>query len=203
MNKICVIGAGGHSKVVISTLRESGYVVENVFDDDVAKFNTTILGVPIVVPVSKIKNYSGRRAVVAIGSNEIRSRTVEKFQNVEWITVVHPRAFVDSSAVIGRGTVVFAGVVIQAGTRIGGHCIINTGATIDHDCIVGSYTHIAPGCNLGGNVKIGDSAFLGIGSVAIPGISIGKRAKVGAGSVVIRNVSAGRLVFGVPARDSE
>ena len=49
-------------------------------------------------------------------------------------------------------------------------------------------------------IAIGADAWLGGGSIVLPGISIGEAAVVGAGSVVTRDVAPGVAVAGNPAR---
>jgi acetyltransferase-like isoleucine patch superfamily enzyme len=96
--------------------------------------------------------------------------------------------------------VVFAGAVIQPDAALGGHVIVNTAASIDHDCALGDFVHIAPGVHLAGNVRLDTGVFLGIGTVAIPGIHVGAWTTVGAGATVIRDLRAGITAIGTPAR---
>jgi hypothetical protein len=49
-------------------------------------------------------------------------------------------------------------------------------------------------------VLIGSGAFLGVGSVILPGVTIGERAYVGANAVVTNDVPPNAVVGGVPAR---
>jgi maltose O-acetyltransferase len=49
-------------------------------------------------------------------------------------------------------------------------------------------------------VAIGNDAWLGGGSIVLPGVSVGEAAVVGAGSVVTRDVPPGVTVAGNPAR---
>src|SRR3954452_14359927 len=51
-----------------------------------------------------------------------------------------------------------------------------------------------------GLVRIGRHAFIGAGSIVMPGVSIGEEAIVGAHSVVTRDVPARMLAVGHPAR---
>jgi maltose O-acetyltransferase len=51
-----------------------------------------------------------------------------------------------------------------------------------------------------GKVTVGAGAFVGAGSVILPGVTIGKRAIVGAGSVVTRSVPENCVYAGNPAR---
>ncbi|MEM4531684.1 MAG: acetyltransferase [Thermofilaceae archaeon] len=197
---VYVFGAGGHAKVVVSTLLALGQKIIGLFDDDPQKWGGYVLGVPVLGPIAKAHDLSPASGVVAIGDNHLRVKVVKEFPDWDWIVVVHPRAYVDPTATVGPGTVVFAGAVVQVGARLGAHVIVNTGATIDHDCSVGSFVHIAPGVRLGGGVWVEEGAFIGIGAAVIPGIRIGAWSIVGAGAAVIRDVAPGSTVAGVPAR---
>ena len=192
---IVVIGAGGHSKVLISTLIARGISIAAVFDDDDAKWGNDAQG----TVVSEPERERGGSAIIAIGDNSKRME-MAKALRFDWATVIHPTAYVHPSAKVGRGTVIFAGAVVQPDAVIGEHAIVNTGATIDHDCVIGDFAHIAPGVHLAGAVQVGEGAFLGIGSVAIPGVKIGRWSTVGAGAVVIRDVGDGVVAVGNPAK---
>jgi acetyltransferase-like isoleucine patch superfamily enzyme len=50
------------------------------------------------------------------------------------------------------------------------------------------------------SVTIGAGAYIGAGTIILPGVRIGHRAAVGAGAVVTRDVASGTVVAGVPAR---
>jgi len=114
--------------------------------------------------------------------------------------VMHPAATVSTTARIGVGTILSAGVIIQSDTRIGRFCVLNTACTVDHDNIVGDGVSIAPGAHTAGRVTICDEAFVGLGAVIINGVTVGRGAMVGAGAVVVRDVPQGVTVVGNPAR---
>lgn len=196
MEPITVFGGGGHAKVVVGLLQESGIPVEACVDDDVGSWSRTILGVPVRGPTESVPQ--GTLAVIAIGRNALRAKLAAL--PMRWATLVHPRAFVDRSVVIGAGTVVFAGAVVQPETRIAAHVIVNTGSIVDHDGRIGDFAHIAPGVRLAGSVTVEEGAFVGVGASVIPGRTIGAWATVGAGAAVIRDVAPQSTVVGVPAR---
>lgn len=195
-----VFGAGGHAKVVLSTLFAAGFLVEGLLDDDPSKQGLELFGVQVVGTIRQAITMAPGQGVLAIGDNEIRKELACRFANWKWLSVVHPRAYVHPSVSIGPGTVVFAGAVVQPDTSIGEHVIINTGATVDHDCVIADLVHIAPGAHLGGNVAVNEGALVGIGAVVLPGVRIGAWAVVGAGAVVIEDVPPGAVVAGVPAK---
>ncbi len=199
---VWVIGAGGHGKVVIATLRAAGIQPRGIFDDNRDRKGDTVLGVPVLgaLPHPRELAKEDRRAVIAIGANPVRKKIATALPGFTWERAVHPRALVHPSARLGPGTVVFAGAVVQPDVVLGAHVIVNTGARIDHDSLIGDYVHIAPGCTLGGGVIVQEGAFLGIGANAIPGCSIGAWTMVGAGAAVIRDLPGGVTAVGVPAR---
>ena len=194
-----IIGAGGHAKVVISTLQGAKVSVAAVFDDNQTLWGTKIMGVTVSGPVASIERKQFDFGVIAIGNNSKRKQIADSF-DLNWATAVHPTAYVHPSVKIGAGSVIFAGAVIQPETVIGEHVIINTGASVDHDCIIDDYVHIAPGVHLAGNVQLGEGTFLGIGSSVIPGVKIGAWTIIGAGGVVIRDIPDETIAVGVPAR---
>ncbi|AWN23741.1 transferase [Deinococcus irradiatisoli] len=202
MSGILIVGAGGHAKVVLSTLLASNYHVEGCLDEQPSRWGTSVLGYPVLGGLELLER-PDRRAVLAIGNNQARRTLSERYPAVEWVSAVHPQAVVDASVVIGVGSVVFAGAVVQADTTIGNHVIVNTAATVDHDCVLEDYVHVAPGTHLAGQVRLEQGAFLGIGSVATPGITVGEWTTVGAGGVVIRDLLPHSVAVGVPARQRQ
>ncbi|MCW5800915.1 MAG: acetyltransferase [Deltaproteobacteria bacterium] len=197
--KLCVLGGGGHAKVVIATARSIGYAQISVYDDDPARRGEVLCGAPIVGAVDEVLDRADELAVIAVGDNATRHRLMSRAR-CELATLVHARACVDASATLGPGTVVFAGAVIQPDARLGAGVIVNTSCSIDHDCVIGDAAHLAPGSHLAGTVTVGAGAFLGIGAVVVPGRRIGAWTRVGAGAVVVRDVDDGATVVGVPAR---
>lgn len=196
-DRIIIIGAGGHSKVVIATARACGLEPIAAFDDDPARVGGSILGVPVTGPLAQCpRDVPG---VIAIHDNRARGRVAEQL-GLEWRTLVHPGAIVHSTATLGPGCVVFAGAVVQPDAKLGAHVIVNTAATIDYDCKVERLVHLAPGVHLGGSVTVEEGVLLGIGAVVTPSRRIGAWAVVSAGAVVIHDVRAGAVVRGVPAR---
>jgi sugar O-acyltransferase (sialic acid O-acetyltransferase NeuD family) len=200
---VVVLGAGGHAKVVLRTLEISGYEVVGVFDDDPAKMGMSLLGHAVQGSIEDAALLGCPRAVLAVGNNRTRQDLAERLPEFEWITAVHPTAWVDASVTIAPGTVIFAGAVVQPETVIGRHVIVNTAATVDHDCLLGDFVHVAPGAHLAGQVSLGEGSFLGIGSTVIPGKQVGGWVTVGAGGVVVEDIPAGVTVVGVPARQKQ
>jgi bifunctional UDP-N-acetylglucosamine pyrophosphorylase/glucosamine-1-phosphate N-acetyltransferase len=78
------------------------------------------------------------------------------------------------------------------------------------DAEVGANVNIGAGtitCNYDGirkhKTRIGDDAFIGSDTMLVAPVDIGPGARTGAGSVVTHDVQEGKLVYGVPARESQ
>lgn len=194
MTEVYLYGAGGHAKVIIDILKESGISVLNIIDDN--KELKELMGIPIIYNEMK----PSFPMIISIGNNSIRKRIREKFAECNYITAISSSAILSDTITIGEGTVIMQGSIIQSSVNIGEHSIINTGATIDHDCQIGDFVHIAPGCNLCGNVEIGEGTFVGAGTIIIPGVKIGKWTTVGAGSVIRKNIPDNVMAAGNPCK---
>lgn len=194
---VVVVGAGGHAKVVVATLRASGVAVVGVLDDDPAA--GPVLGAPRLGPTADVSRI-GLPAVLAVGDNAARRRLAEAHPGVDWTATVHPAAVVHESARVGAGAVVVAGAVVQPDAVLGRHAIVNTGASVDHDAVVGDFAHVGPGARLAGGVRLGEGAFVGTAAACVPGVRVGAWATVGAGAVVVASLPDRVVAVGVPAR---
>lgn len=204
MKSLWILGAGGHAKVVIDTVSAAGeFNPLGVLDDSESATGTRLWRLSVHGPISRqsILRLRIDTAVIAIGDNRAREDIARRLQgDVEWASIVHPRAVVAAGVLIGPGSVVAAGSVIQPDSRIGEHVIVNTASSIDHDCMVGDFAHIGPGARLTGCVSIGEGVLVGAGVTIVPGVSVGEHSTIGAGSVVLRDVPSHAVAVGVPAR---
>lgn len=203
-----IIGAGGHSKVLIEALRASSADIKGIVDSNPKLADTRILGIPVLGGDGVVDEFapSQVRLVNGVGSIGLtlkRQQVFEKFKDkgYSFDTVVHPSAVVASDVELGEGAQVMAGAVIQPGCRIGTDSIINTRASVDHDCIIGNHVHIAPGVTLSGGISVGSGSHIGTGATVIQGISIGSCCLIAAGAVVIKDIVDGAKVRGLPARE--
>lgn len=205
-NKIIVIGAGGHSREVISTVESEGkYEIVGLVDDKILDKNEKILGYDVIGnfgALSKLYKEGIKKVVLAIGDNTDRRRLFEMAEqlNFEVINAIHPSAKLARHLEIGKGVVICIGAILSPCAKIGNNTIINVGAIIGHENIIGNHVHISSGANLAGRITVKDGAFVGIGSTIKETVTIGKNAIVGAGAVVLDDVQDDTIVVGLPAR---
>jgi sugar O-acyltransferase (sialic acid O-acetyltransferase NeuD family) len=195
--RVVLLGAGGHAKVLIEALEKSGVEMLALADADSSRWGKQLLerriegGDDWVLkqPAAEI------RLVNAIGSVDreslARRREVfDKFRGrgYRFASVIHPSAVISPRARLEEGAQVMAGAVIQADACIGANTLINTRASVDHDCTIGMHVHIAPGAILSGGVSVGDGVHIGAGAVVRQGVRIAAGALIGAGAIVLRDV---------------
>lgn len=200
-DKIIIIGASGHGKVVADIAKLNGYKEILFLDDDSSKKKNgkyTVAGTTKDIE-SYAKEYD---FIVGIGNNSIRKRITNELleSGITQTVLIHPSAVIDETVSIGKGTVVMAGTVINADSTIGNSCIINTAVTIDHDCVIKDYVHVSPGVHIAGSVKVEDESWLGIGSTVINNINISSKCIVGAEGLVNKDIEESGTYVGVPVK---
>lgn len=201
-NKLLIIGASGHGKVVADIALKMNQWQSVAFLDDDESVKSS-MGIEVIGSSRDVFKYiEDYDFFVGIGNNAIREKIQEKFEaeGANIPTLIHPNAVIGEQVELASGTVVMAGAVINCCTKIGKGCIINTGATVDHDNTIEDYVHVAPGARLAGTVKVGRGTWLGIGSVVSNNVNITNTCRIGAGAVVIKDITESGTYVGVPSR---
>ena len=200
--KLLVIGAGGHGKVIADIALKMNIWKSIAFLDDNDNVKSS-LGIDVIGKTTDVTKYIREYDIfVAIGNNVIREKIQQKLEDegASIPILIHPNAVIGKQVTLGSGTAVMAGAIINCCTRIGKGCIVNTGATIDHDNLIEDYVHISPGVHTAGTVKIGKGTWLGIGCIVSNNLNIISGCVVGAGTVVIKDITEPGTYAGVPAR---
>ncbi len=200
MEKIILIGAGGHSKSVADAIDRTKYQLCGFLDENKTG---THMGLPIFgADIRSIPDYQTYKYFVAIGDVNCRKLWFQKVRamGLELINIIDTSAIISGSARIGIGNFIGKMVIINADAVIGDNNVINTRALVEHECRVGSHNHLSTNSVINGNVVVEDSVFLGSSSVCNGQLTIGHDAVIGSGSVVIADVPPMVTVVGVPAR---
>ncbi len=207
MNKLIIIGAGGHSRVAIEIATLIGYEVIKVIDINFSNSFEVILGFPVVGNLSYLEtiDLDEHDVFVAIGENAERKKVTLSITdyNLNIINLIHPTSYVSTNAILETGILINTRAMVNVGASISQGAIVNTGTIVDHESIIGEYVHLGPGVNIAGRVKIGASTFVGIGTSVIDKLEIGANVTIGAGSVIIRNIEDNSKVVGISKVISE
>lgn len=204
---IIILGAGGHSRVLMEILKTSQSTIIGITDPLLDK-GTKANGIKVLGNDNVIYKYKSREIELVNGLGFInrdskRNILYEEFREKNYVfkSIIHKSAIIADDVVLSEGVQVLAGAILQPGSAVKENSIINTGAIIEHDSKIGKCSHIASGAIILGDTIIGEKSFIGAGSVIKQGVKIGNDCIVGAGAVVTEDVKDGATVVGVPARE--
>lgn len=202
MDKIIIIGGGGHAKVVISKLIENqnfeiaGYAdlidkgkLLNINyigkDEDLEKYTKLNIS-NVAIGIGLIKNFTSRQKII------------DKYKSADFIfpEIISKNTIINLNVLIGEGTFINDGAIINTDTKIGKYSIINTKSSVDHDCNIGDNVHIAPGSTICGEVEIGNNVLIGTGSTISNGVKICSKVLIPAGKVIRKDVTKEGLYWG-------
>jgi sugar O-acyltransferase (sialic acid O-acetyltransferase NeuD family) len=205
--KYIFIGAGGHAKVLLDALLQSGIKVSGVCDP----LQPTSGGLsryqwyPDEKNILQMDRAHTRllNAIESVGDTSRRCNIYRRFKinGFHFHNIVHPLSSVSELDMeIGEGLQVLAGGVINTGANIGENVLINTHAVVEHDCTIGSHTHIASGAVVCGGCLLGENVHVGAGAVIKQGVTIGSGSLIAAGAAVVGDAAPFSLLTGVPAK---
>lgn len=177
--RVAIVGAGGYGRVALDVLIACGLEgrVLGFYDDAHAALSGSIRGVPILGDIGMLKSMLSVETVhlvVAITSNEARLRIANGLRGLggQFITAVHPGAYVSGASVVGDGCVVSSGAVVHPDAAIGSHCYLGPGSVVDRDAEIGAGSWVSAGAVVGPGARVGARVVLG------PLSSVGRKAVV-------------------------
>ena len=157
--RLLLLGAGGHGKVVYevahSLCDRDGtplYTVIDFLDDAVSD------AVGKMAELESIgRNYDA--IFCGIGNNAFRRELMERTAKMgkEIPALIHPSAYISSSAIVEKGTIVEPKAIVNTNAWVQQGSIISVGAIVDHDAVIGSYSHVNAGaiCKAGSHIESG------------------------------------------------
>ncbi len=201
MDKILLIGAGGHARSCIDVLEEENqFEIAGLIEKSESISNES-LGYPVIGTDDDLKvlRQQYKNALITVGqikSPKIRIKLYQLLKELDFTlpVIVSPHAYVSKHAQIGEGSIIMHGVIINANAKIGNNCIINNRALIEHDAVIGDHCHIATGAIINGEVSVENETFIGSGAVTKQAIAIGKNCVIGAGVVLKNNIKSNKVV---------
>lgn len=167
MQRVLIVGAGGHGQAVAEAFALQGRTHLVGFVDDAAPVGSLVFGLPVLGTVGSLPKLAAMAdaVCVAIGHNATRQRLVEQALQAGFVlaTVVHPRAFVSPSAVVGAGSAIMAGALVGTCAQLGQGAIVNCGAVVDHHAVVEDFGHLGVCACMAGGSRLGQGAWLQAG----------------------------------------
>lgn len=203
---LLLIAASGLARETAVAARLAGLEVLGCLDDNEGLWGSEVApGLMVLGGIDDVAESPGADVVVCAGKGWVRERIIARLDRLgitssRFATVIDPRSMLAEDTVIGRGSILLAGVVATAQVEVGDHVVCMPGVVLTHDDRVESFVTLCAGVVLGGTVTVGRSAYLGMAASVREGRSIGAGSTIGMGAAVVTDVPAGETWAGVPAR---
>lgn len=170
LNKLIIVGAGGHGRCCLDIAREK--YDEIIFLDD-GLVGQTVNDCKVVGKTNEMKTLFPEYLdiFIAVGNNAFRKQLFNQAKEIGYniITLISNEATVSKYASIKQGSVIFPHAVIEPNAMIGSNCIICANATINHDaiihddCLIYSNTVIRPNVIIHELTRIGSNCTVTFG----------------------------------------
>lgn len=156
---LLILGAGQYGRVARETAEAMGCFERIAFLDDNS-----------LLAIGKLSDYecfaqSYGSAFVAMGNPQLRMQWLNKLEQTgyELPVLIHPKAFVSPSAVIGLGSIVEPMAVVNS------EAVIEKGGLICAGCVVNHNAHIMPVCQIDCNAVVASNGLVPEGTKVMSG----------------------------------
>jgi sugar O-acyltransferase (sialic acid O-acetyltransferase NeuD family) len=193
--RLAILGAGdlGRQLAHWATTTQQ-YEVTGFLDDTMPGMQVD--GCPVIGGISETIDLYSRGlfdcVIIAVGYHHFDFR--EKLFNhlaenqVPFATIIAPNVYIDPTAHIGAGCVLYPGCIIDYEAYIGDNVILNLGSIISHNSRIGNHSFIAPGAVVAGFSSVGSKSFIGANAVISEKLSMADSIIIGAGAVVTKSL---------------
>ena len=191
MEKIILIGAGGHASVLMQLCHDLRYQLAAVSPGIQQEKKMDLTGIMCISDCDIRKKFRNKNVFLVNGigaklGSRSRFSIFKQFKelNYKFLTLVHGFCFVSKTSTLGEGVQIMAGAIVQNHCFIGQNTIINTRASVDHGAKIGAHCHIAPGAIICGDVEIGENCFVGAGAIITEGTKLASGSLIKAGALI-------------------
>ncbi len=206
---IIIISAqvGGYAGDVLAMLKELGSYEVLGFLENKPEFQDKLIeGIPILGTTDNLEqlclSLPTNNFHIAVGDNVSRRDIYKKLKALgsNLITLIHPKAIVNKTAVIGKGCYIGPSSVIDREVHIGKVSIISSGCIIQHNTKIGVAVTMGSGVTVGKGVQIDDNTFIGMSSCITANVHIGSGLLIDTGSIVRNNLPSGTTMVDYAAK---
>ena len=205
MKSIIIAGAGGFGRDALELIKqvnkiEKRWEIKGFIDDNLNALEGKKCDFKILGTIKDWMPSENEVFVIGISSPKGKEKiaNILKARGAKFETIIAPGAIVSEFAQIGEGSIITNRTSIGAGTVIGNFVHVAS-SSVGNDAVIGDYSTTTAFTNLT-NATIGKRVFVGSHSVIMNKLKVGDDAYICVGSIVIRNVKAGTKVWGYPAK---
>tara|TARA_B100001750_G_scaffold204007_1_gene180153 strand:+ start:822 stop:1451 length:630 start_codon:yes stop_codon:yes gene_type:complete len=206
MKNLIVYGAGEFGSLISNIVSyHSDLNIVAYGDDNIEKIGQLIENSPVFgdKDLLKFAKENGiKYAISSIGNNKIRAEkyTLLKNNGFQMLSIVHPRALIDSKVTFGDNVIIEMGTSIHTNSNIGNNVFLGGDALIGHHNRIGNHVLVGGNVSFGGAVVVEDYVSIGVGASIKPGVRLGEGSVIGVGAAVVKDVEPEDVVIGVPAK---
>lgn len=209
MKNLIIVGASGFGREVVQWVEDINAVkpewkILGFIDDNPKALDGCRCDYHILGTINDWQPKENEYFACAVAIPSVKYKVVRKLldKGAQFATIIHPSALVNKYSQIGEGVIITPRSSVTADTKIGNYVSI-LGSGVGHDASIGDYSTLSGRCSINGHVQVGRMVYVACGVSVAPSKKIGDGAYVGIGSVVISNIKAGVKVFGNPAKKVE
>lgn len=199
---VLIIGGRGGAKMVIEAIKSTNYLGIKGIIDDKLDIGGEIMGIPVLggdKELEKLMNEGYQNVVLSFSSlHNLQSREKKyqelKKKNFQFPNIVHAKATVEPSVIMGEGNIVLANAMVGSEVELGNINYVNTGAMICHESTTGANNHFAPNSVIAGRVRVGSNNLIGMCVTTYFEIEIGDNNIINNGFNLIKNLKDNQVL---------
>lgn len=209
MKDIVIVGASGFGREVLQWIKDINKIniewnILGFVDDNLNALDQYECDYKIISTIEEYHPSDTQSFVCAIANPAIKASIVKLMLKKGMVpsNIIHPSAKICDFTKLGKGCIITSNSLIGPNVCIGDFVSI-LGSKIGHDASIGNFSTLSGNCCINGHVIVGENVFVANNACVIQGKRIGDNAFVGIGSVVISNIKSNTKVFGNPAKRIE
>lgn len=206
MKTLAIIGSGHLGQQIAHYAIADNHYEKVIFFDDFSSEKHSnsfeILGNSDAIEI-EFEKKSFDEILIGIGYKHlaVRKQLFERFMGkIPFGTIIHSTSWVDKTATIKEGCVIYPCCCIDAQAVVDYNTILNISCSVAHDTHIGKHCFLSPRVAIAGFVTVEEMCILGINATVIDNINIVSKTQIGGGSVVIKDIEQSGLYVGNPVR---
>jgi sugar O-acyltransferase (sialic acid O-acetyltransferase NeuD family) len=197
MTRLLIIGGGELGRQVCHWAKTTGrHEITGFVDDNMATGELTD-GYPVLGTIADTARLYEEgcfdEAFIAIGYIHFQKRKdiylLLKEKGIPLATIIAPQVYVDPTARIGQGVIIYPGTVIDRETVIEDNVIINLRCVVAHNSVIGRHCFLSPNVTVVGFTEIGESCFLGCSCTIADNVKVTDNVVIGAASLIRHDIA--------------